>query len=466
MPAPVIERLTDELNERLRAVQERERLPGLAVGIVDDQNLVWTGNVGFADLEGGRPPDCNSLYRVASITKTLTATAIVQLRDEGKLDLDDPLRRHLPEFAQAQARVGTVDQVTLRRLMTHHSGLVTEAPLPGWDAQEFGTREALLAALPAIEVVIPADSAFKYSNLAFALLGEVVSRISGMPFERYLQTALLDPLAMSSSVWELSDEPRHRLARGYYPLRSGHGFEPAPYVRLNGMAPCGQLHSSVTDLARWISLQFCGGDSPRGGRQVLSGSSLNEMHRPVLLEADWSIGYCLGWRAIRAGDRVYHGHGGGLHGYASQIQFSLPHKLGVICLANVWPHPGLQGAATEIAEMLIKGGWKGAVERPRSAASSTPPEWDALCGLYEAAPGIVANVVVRHGALRLEPSRLGSYLLHAPARLDAGTSPDAFIVRGGRASGETAEFRRGPDGIGAQIALAGFVYRRLATTDA
>src|SRR6185295_18528925 len=119
---------------------------------------------------------------------------------------------------------------------------------------------------------------------------------------------------------------------------------------------CGQLHSSVEDLARWLSLQFRTGDIPRGGAQVLSGATIAESHRPQYLEPDWSVGYCLGWRANRVGDHVFHGHGGGIYGYASYVLFSKVHKLGVICLANVWPHPGLFGLASQLATTIIDTG--------------------------------------------------------------------------------------------------------------
>ena len=117
--------------------------------------------------------------------------------------------------------------------------MATEAPLPCWDALEFPTREALLAAMPGIEIVIPPDSAFKYSNIAFGLLGEVVARVSGSSYAEYLRTQILDPLGMSSAL-ELNGDQKSRLAIGYYPRRFDDDFDIAPYVSLQGLSACGQ----------------------------------------------------------------------------------------------------------------------------------------------------------------------------------------------------------------------------------
>jgi CubicO group peptidase (beta-lactamase class C family) len=432
----------------------------LAAGVVHDQELTWFEGLGFADVAARRRPTEQTLFRVASITKTLTTAALLQLRDSGRLALDDALTQYLPEFATASPRTATVAGVTLRRMLAHHAGLTSEAPLPGWDALRFPTREELLAVLPRLEVVIPQDSAFKYSNLAFALLGEVIARVSGRPYAAYLRSEVLDPLRMTSSVFDLTDESRAQLATGYLPSRFDDQPLPAPYAALDGMAACGQLHASVADLARWISLQFRTGAVERGGSQILCGRTLEESHRPQYLEPDWSVGYCLGWRALRAGNHVYHGHGGGIHGFASQVLFSKPHKLGVICLANVWPHPGLSGTATELLELLVAAAQKAEPVAREPQFEKRPSELLDLLGLYMAAPDIPLQVAYRHGALRLEKSALSEYLLHVPAVLEPTAGAATWIVRGGRGSGERIEFKRDEFGRVISFELGGFVYKK------
>jgi CubicO group peptidase (beta-lactamase class C family) len=460
MNEPAIESLVPDLSGQLQNILKKQRLPGLAVGIVRDQELAFFAGLGRIDLRSHRAPDSQTLFRVASITKTLTAAAILQLRDRGLLSLDDPLAKHIPEFAHARPRAGALEQVTLRRLLTHRSGLPTEAPLPCWDALEFPTQDELLAAMPQLEVAIPPDSAFKYSNLAFGLLGEVVARASGDSYAEYLHAQILDPLGMTGGL-ELDERQELRRAIGYYPRPFDDDFDAAPCIALQGLAPCGQLHASVADLARWIALQFRTGDVPRGGSQILAGPTIEESHRPQYIEPDWSVGYCLGWRATRQGDRVYHGHGGGIHGFASYILFCKPYRLGVICLANVWPHPGLLGPAVEIAESLIRAGWNPPAEASNESPARTPSRFERLLGTYEATAGIFVNVAYRAGELRLEKTPLNDYLLHAPAILESTADSTAFVVRGGRGAGELARFHSAADGSVAHFSLGGFVYRRM-----
>ena len=234
-----------DIETELEQLVVDERLPGLSVGLVLDQELAWFKGFGTRDLATGEPADQHTLHRVASITKTLTTAAVLQLRDRGLLALDDQLERHLPEFAGVREVAGRRDQVTLLRLLTHRAGLVTETPLPTWSTDEFPSREEILAALPQTEIVLPADHAFKYSNLAFGLLGEVVARVAGQDYFEYVTEHLLVPLGMTGSVYWLPEDERHRMAVGYSPDLFRDGLKPAPYVSLGGVAACGQLHSSV-----------------------------------------------------------------------------------------------------------------------------------------------------------------------------------------------------------------------------
>ena len=195
---PLIPKLEGVINRTL----ERERVPGAAIGIVRDQELVWSRGFGYADLASDRAPDADTLFRCGSITKTFTATAIMQLRDDGKLGIDDPIVRHIPEFGAVKTRFGTPENVTIRRLLTHTSGLMGEGPNNGWEKLEFPPIEEMVAALGRTEIVIEPESQYKYSNLGFALLGEVIRRVSGQPYADYIQRNLLEPLGMNGSGFE------------------------------------------------------------------------------------------------------------------------------------------------------------------------------------------------------------------------------------------------------------------------
>ena len=460
------EQVLPRLVDRVRCFVDAQRLPGLAVGLVANGELAWSQGFGLADRAEEKEINQHTLFRVASITKTFTATSILQLRDAGGLSLDDPLQQHIPEFAEAQSKGGRVEAVTLRRMLSHHAGLTTEAPLPCWDALEFPTRGQLLDSISRMEVVIPPDSAFKYSNLAFGLLGEVVARVSGRPYRDYVQSEILQPLALESTTFELSNEQRPRLATGYSPSINGATWDPAPHIALNGLAACGGLYSSPHDLARWIDHQFC---SEAGGSdsQILAGTTIAESHRPQYLEADWSIAYCLGWRANRFGDRVYHGHGGGIFGFASQILFSQPHRLGIICLANVWPYSGLLALGGELLDLIVTGATPAEPSQPDTAdaeaadgTEEVPAEFQELLGTYTAGQNIVLAVEYHQGSLRLARVPDYDYWLHVPAKLAPANAPHEFIVRGGRGAGETIAFESCADEDSRQFELGGFVYRR------
>jgi len=447
-----------------------ERLPGLSVGLVVDQDLAWFRGFGTRDLSTGESADQHTLHRVASITKTLTTAAVLQLRDRGRLSLDDRLEQHLPEFAGVREVAGRRDQVTLLRLLTHRAGLVTETPLPTWSTDEFPSREEILAALPQTEIVLPADHAFKYSNLAFGLLGEVVARASGQDYFEYVAEHLLAPLGMTDSVYWLPEDERHRMAVGYSPDLFRDGLQPAPYVSLGGVAACGQLHSSVADLARWLSFQFRTGDRAVPD-DVLASNTLDDFHQPRYSEPDWSAAQCLGWRSLRVGENVYHGHGGGIFGFASQILFSRQHRVGAIVLANLWPYPMIQSATVRILERLLGNPNPPTLAPPalnstgenssRPAASESQNGPDDWAGLYVAEPGVPVHLARRDGRLQLEISPLWPYPLHTGGVLEPTEDPLVFRIRGGRGAGEVAMFEVDQQDVATGFTLGGFVYRRM-----
>ena len=158
---------------------KEHRLPGAAVGVVHDGELAWSGGVGFADRATRRPSDPKTLYRIASITKTFTATAVMQLRDAGKLALDDPAIVYLPELAAAQSPLGPLETLTIRRMLSHESGLQSEPPGTNWsDVLYEDDPNRTLSRASEIALRVPVHTQWKYSNLAYQLLGEIVARVS------------------------------------------------------------------------------------------------------------------------------------------------------------------------------------------------------------------------------------------------------------------------------------------------
>ena len=441
--------IRDQLEERTRAFVREQRLPGAAVGVVVGDGLAWSLGVGFADQEAARRQSPAALHRIASITKTFTATAILQLRDAGALRLDDPLVAHLPEFRRARNPFGPLEHVTLRGLLAHMSGVQGE--MPGDDPRVWPLLppDELLAALDRVSVAIPPWSAYKYSNLGFELLGAVVRRATGRPLPEHIATAILEPLGMTSTAHEPGAEVAGRCAVGY----DARGFsDRSPRARSlpsASMEGDGGLWSTVEDLARWIVAQLAADPRarPPSPGSVLAPATLAEMHRPTYLvdpEHDaWTDGQGLGWYATRRpSGLVTTGHSGSLHGFTSNVSFRVEDRAGAVVLLNgVGPASRLAGELLEAALVPVR------AARAREAAATPPlpcpPGLGELLGEYvDAEFADHARVEWRDGALWLvsqEPDE-------PDHPLEATDDPLAFTMHVGRPAGEMLVFLRGPSG--------------------
>lgn len=440
--------LIPRLQAEVARFVNRHSAPGAVVGVVEDDRLAWGHGAGFTDLETATAPSASTCFRIASITKTFTATALVQLRDEGALSLDDPLAMHLPEFAGARNPFGAIESVTLRGLLTHRGGLPSEPPLQDWRAKRFPSVEETLAKADAIELAIPPNSAQKYSNLAYQLLGEVVQRAGGEPFPDRVGSHILAPLGMTSTGF--APPPGVSAATGF----DASSFTDHPSASDPRDKPTeaeGGLWSSVGDLARWIGFQLSdGGD-------VLTRSSIDELLRPHVIEDEaWTRAQGLAWYHERRGDRVLIGHAGGTPGFRSRIAFTRPDRVGVIVLVN--GEAPASAFALDLAELVVDA--RRSLPRPERLARPTPvPEaFVPYLGMYRwAGSGEVVRIEWRGAALVV--AWVGEEAPHP--RLEPAGSPDAFIIRGGRETGERAVFRRDGDDRIVGVDVASYPLERL-----
>ena len=369
--------------------------PGLSIALVHDRQVLWAQGFGWADIEAKTPATPATLYRVASITKTFTATALLQLRDAGKLALDDEVRRHLPWFTPP-ATHADAPPITLRHILTHTTGLAREAPFPYWTDLQFPAIDEIRAAVATQEAVLATEDRWKYSNLAFVLAGEVVAAASGMPWAAYVRSHILEPLGMHASG--VTDVPADHpgLARGYTRrLPSGARGPVGPYD-LKGVSAAAALTTSVEDLARFVMLQL--GSAPALGASrppVVRASTRREMHRVHWLQPDWEAGWGLGFHIYRAHDRTLVGHGGSLRGYRSDFRFAPEARLGVIVLIN---------ADDGDAQLVVNKTFEWVAPAIGRATAAPPPvadpEWRRYLGRYRNAWGD-AEVLVIGGRLTL-----------------------------------------------------------------
>jgi CubicO group peptidase (beta-lactamase class C family) len=356
-------------------VAQREQ-PGLSIGIVYDQNLVWAKGFGYADLAAKTPATPGTIYRIASITKLFTSTAIVQLRDAGKVQLDDPLSKHLPWF-QIQQRYPAAPPITLRHLMTHTSGLPREAAFAYWSNNQFPSMAEVQATLPQQSTALPTETKWKYSNLALALLGEVVAAVADMPYADYIQRKILTPLEMTSTFVTTVPADHPQLATGYGRRLPGQTRAIGPHIDCNGITPAANLASTVEDLARFAMLQLR--DGPQGGRQILSGSSLREMQRVHWLNPDWQSGWGLGFELARLHGKTLVGHGGSLQGYRTQFQLCPTDKVAVIVLTNADdgnPMSYAEKAFQWVTPALVK------AAQPKAKTAPASADWQRYVGKY------------------------------------------------------------------------------------
>jgi D-alanyl-D-alanine carboxypeptidase len=359
----------------VQATAASREQPGISVGVVYDQDLIWTKGYGFADREKKTPATPATLYRIASISKLFTTTAIMQLRDAGKLQLDDPVAKHLAWF-KVRNPYPQAPAVTIRHLVTHTSGLPREAAGTNWSDLTFPSREQMMQLLAEQEAVLPAETEWKYSNLALSIAGELVAAVSGEPWPQYVENHVLKPLGMAATR-VLPKAETAGLATGYGRRVPGKPRDIEPFVDIAGVRPAGNLASSVEDLAKFISLQFR--ERPAGGPQVLKGSTLREMQRIQWLRPDWRSGWGLGFSIRRVGEQVRVGHGGSLPGHRTQIEFSPPDKLGVIVLTNAADGDPLRYVDQAFTILTP------AVQRataPSKQAAQPDPAWEKYLGTY------------------------------------------------------------------------------------
>ena len=376
------------LDSLMRAFAQRTRVPGMAYGVVVDGRLLHVAAAGVRDVPAALPVDTGSVFRIASMSKSFAAVAILQLRDAGRLRLDDPAEQYVPELRGLRYATSDAPRITVRHLLSHSAGFPEDNP---WgDQQLAATEEALSAMLRAgLPFSTAPGTAYEYSNLGFAILGRIVRNVSGMPYARYLRERITGPLGMSSTYLEARDVPPSRLVKGYR-LEDGTWREEPPLAD-GAFGVMGGMLSSAADLSRWVAFLLDafpardGADSP-----VLSRASRREMQQlarfggatavrgadgtPVLA-AD-GYGYGLRVSATCLSGQVV-AHSGGLPGFGSRMLWLPEAGVGIITLGSLtytpWGPP-----VTQAVELLAPTG----ALAPRPPVPS--PALQAMHGLVTA----------------------------------------------------------------------------------
>lgn len=431
----------------LDGVRAYEGIPGMSVAVVHDQQLLWSRGFGLADRERGRAAAPDTVYSICSISKLFTSIAVMQLRDAGKLRLDDPVAWHLPWFAVKQMHPES-DPITIESLLTHSAGLQEDPSFPYWTGDfVFPTREQIVQRLPLEETLYPAQRHFEYSNLGLILVGEIVSQVSGSTYDAYVRQRILQPLGLHSTSSDMPQALRGgRLAKGYA-ARDRHGARaPVRFFQARGVAPAAGFASTVEDLARFAAWQFR--LVRKGGREVLAAKTLREMQRVHFTDSAWSVTRGLGFRIWRDSGRTFVGHSGDCPGFRSALLLQPEDRIAVVFMANA------NGVASEALSQRI---YEIVAPAIRAAQASPHMEVDAsyaaLQGSYDFQPW--------GGELVVFPWEEDLALLHLPTqqplqeliRLRAveGSASRFRMVREQDVAGEPIEFELGADGRAARL---------------
>jgi CubicO group peptidase (beta-lactamase class C family) len=369
-------------------------LPGIAVGVVSDQELIWSKGFGFADLKAKTPMSPTTKFRMASHSKLFTAVAIMQLREQGKLRLDDPVSKYLSWFTAKPA--GDDDGViTIEQLLSHSSGMQREAG-DHWTSYEFPTSDELRRLYADRQAAFAPSVRWKYSNLAYSIAGAVIEQVSGQRWADYVDQNIFKPLGMTASS---VDKNVPGLTVPYGRRMPDGTREVLPFVDARGMAAATGITSNVEDMAKFVSAQFRRG--PRGGNRIVSTGSLREMHRVRSVEENWTSGTGLGFDINRIDNRTYVGHGGGYPGNTTQTLIQLDDKVGVIVLTNT-----NDSNPMDIARQLMftVGKAVAKVAAPKTVAVAWDPSWARFAGLYRGRGGDSQVILLNQRLVIITPN--------------------------------------------------------------
>jgi CubicO group peptidase (beta-lactamase class C family) len=436
--------LAERLSRRVRTAQRQWRAPSVVVRVVRRGQTQLDLAVGSADLgvDGLAEPPLlepgdDVQYRMGSITKTFTAALVMQARDAGLLALDDRLEQHLDVPAHGD--------LTLRRMLCHLSGLQREPVGEVWESLHGPDLVTMLHDLPDAEAVLLPQERWHYSNLAFALLGQVVAQVRGTTWQEALTQYLLEPLGLRRTTCA----PTAPVARGYSADPYADRLLAEPLFPGNAFAPAAELWTTVADLGRWAAFWA----DPVA--DVLAPSTVAEMtHLHAMADLQqWTLGWGLGLMLHRRGERLLIGHDGAMPGFLASMVVHRDSRLGVVVLTNTGRSAEPGGLALELADCVLDEVPE--PDAPWVPGRPVPADVEALLGIWWS-EGTQYAVRWRGGddeidavdGGHLEIEAVGAPASRPPSvlRREPDRGPDHWRVVSGREQGELLRAVRGGDG--------------------
>ncbi len=422
------------LLRRVAAEQAENRAPSLVTAVVRGGEVLWSGARGEVD---GATPTTDTQYRIGSITKTFVAVLVMRLRDEGKLDLNDALDKHV---------AGTpFGHLTIAQLLSHTGGLMSESPGSWWERSVGGDWHALLDQTGEDVIKHRAGERFHYSNIGYGTLGRLVAELRGMSWVDALNTEILAPLEMSRTT-PMPESP-HALGWAVHPYADVLLPEPTPDA--GAMAPAGQLWSTVTDLSRWA--RFIAGDSGT----VLHPDTVEEMRTPATVEdgAAWTTGYGLGFQTWRDNGRRLAGHGGSMPGFLASVVVDPATTTGALAMTNATSGVGVAALTVDLLKLVDD--YEPAMPAEWRPLTDVSQELLALTGMWYWGPMAFVLKLMAGGWVDLRPvSGAGRGSRFRP------TGEGTWVGLDGYYAGETLRLHHHPDGSVSHLDLATFIFTR------
>jgi len=435
-PGDLLPSTRRSLAHALAVAQATGRAPSIVGGVGRGGGLAWSGSRGTV---GGAEPTADTQYRIGSITKTFIAVLVLRLRDEGRVDLADPVGRHVPGLP------APAGEVTVAALLSHTAGIAAETPPPWWERVDGSIRPDLADVLPPTPRVHPPGRRHHYSNPGYALLAGLVEHLRGAAWYDVLRREVLTPLGLDRTT--AAPVPPH--ADGYAVHPWADLLLPEPAHDAGRMAPAGQLWSTLADLAGWAQVLL--GHRP----EVLHPDTARQMRTPTSppTGAEWEGGHGLGLQLTRSGGRLLAGHTGSMPGFVAALWVDPTEELAAMAMANATSGVPVGAVAASLLSTVA------------TAEPALPDPWEPLT---ELAPALLDVVGVWFWgaaplALRLRPGQaldLTPLLGTGRASGFRAAGPDAWTGTDGYYAGETLRVQRAPGGTITHLDLASFVLTR------